>query len=198
MKKEMAIYYLGALLLVLSAAVFLEEPLHSQWSGNPDALNSLIILYGFPVALGLGLFFTRRTHFETDKDRLMVFSHAASVVGILWLILWCFVWLARMMNMGGNAEMYIKHTAYLHLFGVGFAMAGYSAGWLSRGKGARSTRFLMSAGWAACYMALFNLYLQPALKWMWATVLGGSLLVLGAFLIARRLKRAVVAASTVP
>lgn len=196
MKREMVLYYLGAFGLFLSAGVFMEEPLRGQLSGNPEALNNLLILYGFPLFLGLGLFFTRQRHFEEAKDKLMVFAHAASALGIVWLILWCLVWPSLMMA-GTNDEMVmkIKHTAYLHMFGVGFAMAGYAGAWLTRHKGDRSARFLMSAGWAVSYMAFFDLYVQPTLKWMWVPAFGGLLVVLGAFLILRGLKPKVEATS---
>jgi hypothetical protein len=193
MKLAMKFYYLSAAALLASGAIFLEGPVHAQWSGNLDTLNTLLILYGFPALLGLCLFFIRYRHFEQNKNRLMVFAHAASVVGILWLILWCFVWLAILSGIGDeeNVKMLVKHTAYFHLFGVGFAMAGYATGWLVKPNGERAARYLMSAGWAVGYMACFNLYLQPALKWMWAPVTGGLGLVLAAFLIFRQLKRAV-------
>ena len=34
--------------------------------------------------------------------------------------------------------MFIKHMADLHLFGVGFSMAGYASGWLAVRLGERS------------------------------------------------------------
>jgi hypothetical protein len=52
-------------------------------------------------------------------------------LSILWLLLWCFDWLAIISAKGDSAEMFIKHTADLHLFGVGFSMAGYASGWLA-------------------------------------------------------------------
>jgi hypothetical protein len=93
-----------------------------------------------------------------------------------------------MMNMGDKAEMFIKHSSDLHLFGVGFSMAGYATGWMAPDFGRRSARFLMTAGWAVSYMAWFNLFLQRSLQWLWAPALGGLLVVLGAFLASRQLK----------
>jgi hypothetical protein len=111
-----------------------------------------------------------------------------ALLAVLWLILWCFVWLAVASKLGDQAEMFIKHTAYLHLFGVSFSMAGYATGWMTTGPAERSARFLMPAGWAVSYMAWFNLYLEPSLSFLWAPGVGGLFLVLGAFLISRRLK----------
>lgn len=209
MRKEIAVYYLGATGLVFSIFVLFEDPLHSQWSGNPDVLSSLIILYGYPFFVGLFLIFTRWNHFENNSDKVMVLSHAAAVVGLIWLVLpWCFgLWLSQIM-ISDNADMNFRHTADLHMFGVGFALAGYMAGWFVKAKGLRALRFLMSAGWTASYMALFNLLLpvlisskasaNVTLKGLWFSGIGGLLLVLGAFLISRRLKSAVVTAKSLP
>ena len=84
--------------------------------------------------------------------------------------------------------MFIKHTADLHLFGVGFSMAGYAAGWLAVRLGERSARFLMTTGWAVSYMAWLNLFLKPGLTWLWAPAGGGLLVVLGAYLMVRPVK----------
>jgi hypothetical protein len=91
--------------------------------------------------------------------------------------------------MGEQAEMYIKHMAYLHLFGVGFAMAAYAKGWMTSLQEGRSALFFMAVGWAISYMAWFNLYLEPELIWLWPSAVGGLFVVLGAFLISRQLKR---------
>ena len=209
MKKEMTVLYAGAIGLILSASVFFEGPLHDQWAGNPEVLNSLMILYGFPFLLGSSLLFLKREQFENNSDRTMVMAHAAAVVGLIWLVLvWCFgLWLSQIM-MADNADMNVRHTADLHMFGVGFALAGYMAGWLVREKGLRALRFLMSAAWSASYMALFNLLLPVltgsrsadglALKGLWFSGIGGLLVVLGAFLISRNLRKAVEPATRLP
>jgi hypothetical protein len=93
--------------------------------------------------------------------------------------------------------MFIKHSAYLHLFGVGFSMAGYATGWMASRHDHRALRFWMTTGWAASYMAWFELYLHPRLSALWAPALGGVLVVLGAFLRERAQKRAVEAGSRV-
>ena len=90
-----------------------------------------------------------------------------------------------MMELGDQAEMFIKHSAYLHLFGVSFAMAGYATGWMGPFGPVRNGRFAMTVGWAVSYMAWFNLYLQPKLVFLWGPALGGLLVVLGAFLMTR-------------
>jgi hypothetical protein len=181
----------GAVGLLLSVGVLFQAPLHDYWVQNPVVLTNLLPLYGYPGLSGLCLIFLGERHFQGRGNKLMILSHGAALVGILWLVLWCFVWLAMMANLGESSEMVIKHTAYLHLFGVGFSMAGYAAGWLARPMGERSARFLGAVGWAASYMAWFNLYLQPTLTFFWAPAVGGLLVVLGAFLIQRALKRAV-------
>ncbi len=193
MKLGLILFQLGALGLVLMAGVFLEEPLVGSLRTNSASWASLSILYGFSVLAGLLLIPVRSGWFKEEGYRLMFLSHGLALIAVLWLILWCFVWLAMMSNLGERAEMFIKHTAYLHLFGVSFSMAGYATGWMTPRKGERSARFLMTVGWAISYMAWFNLYLQPTLQWLWAPAAGGLLVVLGAFLIERALKRAVEA-----
>ena len=187
------LYRVGALGILLVTGLFFEEPLAGSMKGNPSSWLGLAILFGFAVLAGLFLLSVRFSWLQGDSRTLMYFSHGAALIAILWLILWCFDWLAMMMGMGDKAEMYVKHTAYLHLFGVGFSMAGYATGWMAPRWGERSLRFLMTLGWAVSYMAWFNLFLQPALKWLWAPAVGGLLVVLGAFMMERQLKQIVEA-----
>ena len=195
MKLPMILYRLGAFGVLLTLGVFGEEPLASSLRQNPPSWLGDAILFGFAGIAGLLLLSVQESSLRKNSRTLMFLSHGAALIAIVWLILWCFVWLAMMSNMGEKAEMFIKHTAYLHLFGVSFAMAGYVTGWMARGLGERSARFLMTVGWAVSYMAWFNLFLQPALKWLWAPGIGGLLAALGAFLISRKLKANVEAAS---
>jgi hypothetical protein len=191
-------YRVGALGVLLTAGVFFGEPLAGTLKANPSSWRVLAVLFGFAVLAGMLLLSVRLHWIRNDNRILMYFSHGAALIAILWLILWCFDWLAMMMALGDDAEMYVKHTAYLHLFGVGFSMAGYATGWMAPRWGGRSLRFLMTVGWAVSYMAWFNLFLQlalkqPVLQWLWAPAVGGLLVVLGAFFIERELKRIVEA-----
>ena len=195
MRIGLAFYWLGTLGVLLSAVVFAQELSASAASPNPASAASVFILFGFVPLSGLALALSRPGFLAKDGRGLMYLAHGVALIAILWLLLWCFVWLAMMANMGDKAEMFIKHTAYLHLFGVSFAMAGYVTGWMARGLGERSARFLMTLGWAVSYMAWFNLFLQPELKWLWAPGVGGLLAVVGAFLISRELKPEVETAS---
>jgi hypothetical protein len=195
MRASYILYRLGALGVLLSAGVFWEEPLSGILKQNPSSWIGVSILFGFAGLAGLFLLTLRAQWLDPGSRTFMYFSHGAALISILWLILWCFDWLAMMLNMGDRAEMFIKHTAYLHLFGVGFSMAGYTTGWMALGTGLRSVRFLMTLGWAVSYMAWFNLFLQPALKCLWGPALGGLLVVLGAFFISRELKAKVEAPS---
>lgn len=188
MKISTVLYRLGALGVFLALGVFGEDPLAATLRQNPSAWLSNAILFGFAGLAGLLLLLVRGSWLRNNNRTLMFFSHGTALIATLWLVLWCFVWLADMMTMGDKAEMFIKHTAYLHLFGVSFAMAGYTTGWMARGLGERSARFLMTVGWAVSYMAWFNLFLQPALKVLWAPGIGGLLAAVGAFLISRELK----------
>jgi hypothetical protein len=198
MKGALILYRMGALGVLLSFGVLGEEPLAGSLRQNPSSWVGVAILFGFTGLAGLFLLCLRYSWIQQDSRNLMFFSHGAALIAILWLILWCFVWLADMMAMGDKAEMFIKHTAYLHLFGVGFTMAGYATGWMTPRWGERSVRFLMSVAWAVSYMAWFNLFLQPDLKWLWAPAIGGLFAVLGAFLLSRRLKSAIVATKPLP
>ena len=195
MKAGFLLYRLGCLGLVLTAGIAWEEPLADSLRQNPTTWFSVAILYGFTSLAGLLILFVQQTWLERDDNGLFFFSHGAALLATLWLVLWCFVWLAMLANMGDKAVMLIKHTAYLHLFGVGFSMAGYATGWMASRKGEKSARFLMTVGWAVSYMAWFNLYLQPTLQALWAPAVGGLLVVLGAFLIERQLKGKVEAPS---
>ncbi len=181
MRFGMMLYQLGALGILLSAGVFWEEPLAGSLSQNPASWASVLILYGFTVAAGFFLVFVRASGLEQNKKSLMYFSHGAALLSIFWLLLWCFVWLAIVSAKGDQAEMIIKHMAYLHLFGVSFSMAGYATGWMTTHIGERSARFLMTLGWSVSYMAWFNLYLQPSLQWLWAPAIGGLAAAAGAF-----------------
>jgi len=92
MKKEMILYYLGAAGLVLSAGVFLEDPLHGQWSGNPEALNNLLILYGFPLFFGLlsrASSLTKSAQPLTRRRKtILIRSRRASAERVLCLRVW--------------------------------------------------------------------------------------------------------------
>lgn len=189
----MALFYTGALGMFLTFGVFGEEPIAGALRQNPTGLAGPFILFGFAGLSGILLLFVRSKSFIANSKTLLYFTHGTALISIFWLLLWCFVWLYMMGNMGDKAEMYIKHTSYLHLFGVGFSMGGYVTGWMTPVKGKRSARFLMVLGWAVSYMAWFNLVLQPTLRFLWAPAIGGLLVVLGAFLVARSLKAPVEA-----
>jgi hypothetical protein len=192
MRLGLVLYRIGGLGLLLTAGVLMEEPLFSSVRQSTSAWASLSILYGFVVLAGLILLGLKPKEFGQASNSSYV-CHGLALIAVLWLVLWCFVWLALMSNLGDKAEMFIKHTAYLHLFGVGFSMAGYATGWMASHQGERSARFLMTVGWAASYMAWFNLYLQPTLQWLWAPAIGGLLAAAGAYLISRQFKPAVEA-----
>ena len=193
--KPIHLYRLGALGVLLGLGILGEEPLCTSLRQDPSTWFSVSILFGFCGVAGLFLFLVRLEWLQKGSRTLMFVSHAMALFGVLWLVLWCFDWLAMMMNLGEKAEMYIKHTAYLHLFGVGFAMGGYVTGWMASSRGERSARFLMTLGWTVSYMAWFNLFLQPELKFLWAPAVGGLGAALGAFLVSRGLKRDFEAAS---
>jgi len=182
-------YRIGALGVLLTLGVFFEEPLASSLRQNPSSWVSVSILFGFAVLVGIFLLSVRPDQLIKGNGNLMFLSHGFALIAVLWLLLWCFDWLAMMMGMGDKAEMYIKHTSYLHLFGVSFSMAGYATGWMAIHRGERAARFLMTAGWAVSYMAWFNLFLEPALKWLWAPALGGLLAAIGAFWMGHKIKR---------
>ena len=186
MKPAMMIYRLGAIGLVLESVYLL----HAVRQGNPLAWVGTSILFGFPVLGGLLLLSVRSGQLTSGDKGLMVLSHGAALISVFWIILWCFVWLFFSSQMR-DPEMIIKHTAYLHLFGVSFTMAGYATGWMNPRVGERSARFLMTVGWAACYVAFANMYFLPEATWLWFPAAGGLLVVLGAFLVERSLKRAV-------
>jgi hypothetical protein len=194
MKFIMIPYRLGALGVLLSVGVFFQDPLASSLQQNPSSWLPVAILFGFAGLAGLVMLSARYAWLQEDNRTFMFVTHGAALISIIWLIFWCFDWLVALMTLGDKAEMFIKHTSYLHLFGVGFAMAGYATGWLTPRMGERSARFLMTMGWAVFYMAAFNLFLQPALKWLWALALGGLLAAVSAFFISRGL-RPVVSAS---
>ena len=186
MKPAMILYRLGALGLVLESIYLF----HVTRQDNPLAWWGTIILFGFPVLGGLLLLSVRSVQLTSGDSRLMILAHGAALISVFWIILWCFVWLFFSSRMQ-DPEMIIKHTAYLHLFGVSFTMAGYATGWMNPRLGERSVRFLMTVGWASSYVAWANMYFLPDAKWLWFPAVGGLLVVLGAFLIQRSLKRAV-------
>ncbi len=194
MRTGKILYALGALGVLSAIGVCGEEPIAGAIRQDSVRWIKVLILYGFAPAAGLLLVLVRSWIGQKNRT-LMYVAHGAALLSIFWLLLWCFVWLAMMTNMGEKSEMMIKHTAYLHLFGVGFSMAGYATGWMSPTLGERSGRFLMTVAWAVSYMAWFNLYLQPTLQWLWAPAIGGLLAVLGAYLISRPVQPKVETAS---
>jgi len=189
MRAGRTILRLGALSLALYLLAAFEVRIEGR---TIQSLFGDAILFGFPPLMGVLLLANRGEGFGSGTRGLMYLTHGIALVAILWLILWCFVWLAMMAALD-QPVMTIKHTAYLHLFGVGFAMAGYARGWMTAHLGGRSAMFSLGAGWAVSYMALFNLYFQPSLRELWWVVLGGFLVVIGAFLMERSLKRPVEA-----
>jgi hypothetical protein len=186
MKLGLRLYRLGALGLFLTVGVFFNGPLVVDLKNGTAQWPTLLILFGFASVAGLVFLTIRSSWIEKNSQTFMYLTHGLALLSILWLLLWCFVWLALISARGDSAEMFIKHMADLHLFGVGFTMAAYGAGWVSPCLGERSVRFAMGTGWAVSYMAWINLYLQPGLTWLWAPALGGLLLVLGAFLMVRK------------
>ena len=185
MRTALILFRLGALGLVLEAGLVFEMTAQD----GPLMWMRSLILFGFPVLCGLSMLAAKSTHLGKGGRTFMYFSHGEAFLSVLWIVLWCFVWLSIVSGMD-NHEMIIKHTAYLHLFGVSFTMGGYATAWMTPRLGERSARFLMTVGWAASYVAWFNLYLLKE-NWFWAPAIGGLLVVLGAYLLSRQLKPAV-------
>jgi hypothetical protein len=188
MKLGFWLYRLGALGIYLTIGIFWNEPMTADLQNGQSNWPTVLILFGFAIAAGFIMLFVRPALIENQSRPLMYVSHGLALLSILWLLLWCFVWLGIISAKGDSTEMYIKHMADLHLFGVGFSMAGYASGWLATRLGERSARFLMTTGWAVSYMAWLNLYLQPGLTWLWTPAVGGLLVVLGGYLMNRSMK----------
>jgi len=188
MKLGFLLYRLGALGVLLTIGIFWNEPLVSDLKRGNSNWLTVLVLFGFVIVAALLMLLLNERSVEQNNSTFMYISHGLALLSVVWLLLWCFVWLAVISTRGESAEMFIKHTADLHLFGVGFSMAGYASGWLAPQLGIRSVRFYMTSGWAVSYMAWLNLFLQPGLQWLWAPAIGGLLVVLGGFLITRSLK----------
>jgi len=185
-----SLFFVGAFGLGSSVLVLAQLSEFGSLRGRVGTGSINLMLYGFPGFIGLWSALVVASRRLSPMSR-MIFSHGSAILSVFWVILWCFVWLAMMAGYGDKAEMFIKHSAYLHLFGVGFSMAGYATGWMASRLDLRTLRFLMTSGWAASYMAWFNLYLHPELSFLWAAAVGGLLVVLGGFLMERTLKREV-------
>lgn len=180
------LYRLGALGMFLTLGILWNDPVVSQLKAGSAQWPTVLILFGFAVIAGAILLSVRSAWIDQNQQTFMLVTHSLALLSIVWLLLWCFVWLTLIAARGDSAEMFIKHIADLHLFGVGFTMAAYAAGWVATRLGERSARFSMAAGWAVSYMAWLNLYLQPELRWLWAPAIGGLLVVVGAFLVVRK------------
>jgi len=182
------LFRIGAIGLVLTLFVTGQEPMAGSLKQHLETWPVILLLFGFPVLLGaLALGLSVRP-WNKAGHALWILSHAAALLTVFWIVLWCFVWLALVSNMGEKAEMFIKHMAYLHLFGVGFTMAAYFTGFMATTPGEKAARFWMACGWGASYSALFNLYLQPTLTALWEPAAGGMTLCLAAYLMSRSLK----------
>jgi hypothetical protein len=188
MRLGFLIYQFGALGVFLTIGIFWNEPMVNGLKQGQSNWPTVLILFGFAIAAGLIMLFVRKSWIDQNNRILMYVTHGLALLSIFWLLLWCFVWLAIISARGESAEMFIKHMADLHLFGVGFSMAGYVSGWLATRLGERSVRFLMTVGWGVSYTAWLNLYLQPGLIWLWAPAVGGLLVLGGLYLMTRPVK----------
>ncbi len=188
MNYSLWLFRVGALGLILTFLAAGQEPMAGALRQHPENWPAVAILFGFPVLLGVvALIFSIKSWNKAGQGMWMV-SHGAALLTVLWLILWCFVWLAIISKLGDRAEMFIKHMAYLHLFGVGFTLAAYFTGFMASSPGEKTSRFWMACGWGSSYSALFNLYLQPTLTALWEPAAGGLVLCLGAYLLSRSYK----------
>ena len=188
MKFPIWLFRLGAAGMVLTVLVIGEEPMASTLRQHPENWLSVTVLYGFPVLLGLAALALSARRWNKPGSALWIVSHSMALFTVLWIVLWCFVWLAIVSNMGEKAEMLIERVAYLHLFGVGFTMAAYFTGFMAATPGQKAARFWMACGWGASYTALFNLFLQPTLPAFWGPAIGGLTLCFAAYWLSRSLK----------
>jgi hypothetical protein len=185
MNYSLWLFRLGAVGLFLTFLALGEEPMAATLRQQPGTWPSVAVLFGFPVLLGFLALVLSAGEWDYRGGWFSGISNAAALLTVLWIVLWCFVWLAIVANLGEKAEMFIKHMAYLHLFGVGFTMAAYFTGFMAATSGQKIGRFWMACGWGASYMAFFNLYLQPSLQALWAPAVGGLMLCLGAYFVSR-------------
>jgi hypothetical protein len=71
----------------------------------------------------------------------------------------------------------------INLFGVGSALGMYLIGWKKSLPIESALWYLMSSGWSLGYMGWINLYLQPNSRHLWGDAIGGSLVLIGTFLL---------------
>ncbi len=170
----------GTLLLLASLGSLSQEPLRSAWFASPASLAVLLPLYGFPFLAAWSEIFYGYSP-TSPKPWSSFLARTLAFLANLWLLVWCFVWLALLTRGGGDAEMMVKHMAYLHLFGVGFTMAGTVLAFRQTGA-ARTQQFLVAVGWACAY-ALFVqwAFVEPGVTLLPVGSLGGLLWVVASW-----------------
>ena len=164
----------GTLLLLASLGALAQEPLRAGWLAAPASLAVLLPLYGFPFLAGWSELAYGYSP-ASPKPWATFIARTLAFMANLWLLTWCFVWLALLTRGGGDAEMMVKHMAYLHLFGVGFTMAGTVLAFRQTGA-ARTQQFLVAVGWACAYVLFIQwAFVEPGVTLLPVGSLGGLL-----------------------
>jgi len=172
MKTSITVYRLGAMSLLFAGGVFFEEPLHSQLSQNQSTLLSFLLLYGLPVLAGFSFLALSKDNLQSGDKRILHLCNGIAVVSLTWLCLWVSIW----------SSMMAFPLSLINLAGIGLSALIYGLGWRKSAVD-RALWFLMSAGWSLGYMGWTNLYLQPTSKHLWGAAIGGTMVLIGAFLL---------------
>ena len=184
------LYRLGILGLLLAAGVFWTDPLRSSLARHPEELAGVVLLFGFPVVVGLIALFLTPERLKKNAGPFILLLNGVSLLSLVWLMLWCWIWLPIVSGLGNPALA--GHLALFHLFGLGLVLAAYVSAWMTPVRGQKAARFVMAAGWAVSYASLVNIWIYAQMKeppgFLWAPAVGGLLTAVGAFLVFRKIE----------
>src|SRR5665213_4218087 len=112
MKLGFRLYQLGALGVFLTIGIFWNGPMFTDLQSGQSNWPTVLILFGFAVIAGLIMLFVRKDWIERNNRTLMYVTHGLALLSILWLLLWCFVWLAIISAKGASAVSYTHLRAH--------------------------------------------------------------------------------------
>lgn len=190
MKLGITLYRFGILGFLFAPGVLLEEPFKSalaQQNHSILALSPWLLLYGLPVLAGFGMLAMTEENFRQPHPGLARVINSLSVLTVLWLLLWCFIWSGLDAKAGNQADPFVKYIFMVGLVGTALGLGIYLWGWKGADLAKRTARFLMAIGWNVSFMSFLNFHLDPAMGHLRGPGIGGLLVIVGVYLIMREL-----------
>ncbi|MGH7739795.1 MAG: hypothetical protein ACREL1_06575 [bacterium] len=179
MTRQILLFKLGGLGLILSGLIFWENPLMAFRLHHLEFMGRLFFLYGFPWLMGFWLLALPKDLSILESGTVSWLSGGMVFLGLPWFLVWGFLWSRLVSLAGSHSPLDWRGLTLAQGLGIGLALIGVLSGCLARNGAARVIWFLRTLAWLIIDESLLNMVLQPGLWFLVFSALGGGLMMTG-------------------